>query len=356
MRQPQLDGLRFFLFLCIFLHHQRPEKLEWLAYSLPAFFVLSGFLITHVLVSAGHPTLLGKLRAFYARRTIRIFPAYYAVVAALIAFSQLSYPIYYVLYVMNFKLYWMSAAPTLRFARWFLLDWRHEAIHLWSLCVEEQFYLLYPLLLYLTPARHRTRMLVGVAIAGALVRIWFIRTAPNTFYGALLPVCAEYFAWGCLLGWLQHQGALARLPASRVFWSALAAVVGLVALESVYWPQRYYLFRPTQFQGPVAVGLALLIWSLWVLPADHPAVRFLRWRPWVYLGELSYGLYLVHLPSFGILAALQGAVAWLRPVPTVIGTFVISVTLALALHYAVERPANALKRLFPYEPAPSRES
>ena len=94
MRKFQLDGLRFILFLLVFATHysSNPLSLGYLGYALPVFFVMSGFLITNVLLSAEDSSLITRLRIFYIRRILRICPAYYLVVVLLIAMDSLSYP------------------------------------------------------------------------------------------------------------------------------------------------------------------------------------------------------------------------------------------------------------------------
>lgn len=74
-RRDQLDGLRAWLFVCVFTVHHQLEQVEFLTYSLSTFFVMSGFLITRVLWMCKAETLWGKLRIFYVRRVIRIVPA-----------------------------------------------------------------------------------------------------------------------------------------------------------------------------------------------------------------------------------------------------------------------------------------
>ena len=107
-RRNQLDGLRTLLFVCVFTVHHQPEAFEYLTYALPTFFVMSGFLITRVLWMCKAETLWGKLKIFYARRLIRIVPAYAFVVALLVIFDDLEHPGAYVFYYLNIKLFLVS--------------------------------------------------------------------------------------------------------------------------------------------------------------------------------------------------------------------------------------------------------
>ena len=94
MRKYQLDGIRFLLFLMVFTthYHPMPAKVEYLGYALPVFFVMSGFLITNVLLSSEDPSLTGKLKTFYIRRILRICPSYFLVIVLLIAMGTLTFP------------------------------------------------------------------------------------------------------------------------------------------------------------------------------------------------------------------------------------------------------------------------
>ncbi|RYG06828.1 MAG: acyltransferase, partial [Burkholderiales bacterium] len=201
LRRPHIDGVRFLLFLIVFTVHYAPNPMQlgYFSYALPVFFVMSGFLITNVLLSADHLSLGEKLRVFYLRRILRICPAYFLVLGIMIAMGLVAHPGWYAAYLVNIKLFLISLEPgSAELQAWMAGNWRTENWHLWSLSVEEQFYILYPLALYLTPARHRVAMLVCMVFASIAAHVLFIRLLPHSFYGALLPVCMEYFAWGCL--------------------------------------------------------------------------------------------------------------------------------------------------------------
>ena len=351
MRRHQLDGVRFVLFLMVFATHyaENPVEVGYLGYALPVFFVMSGFLITNVLLASGEPSLWGRLKTFYLRRILRICPAYYLVVLLLITFGAISFPGYYLAYLMNIKLFTLSLVPDSgAFQEWFIQGWKAQSMHLWSLSVEEQFYIVYPLVLYLTPARFRTVMLVSVVIASVAARYWFANHYPGSFYGTLLPVCAEYFAWGCLFSWLEGNNRLQRLSPNWTLGLSSAAVVVLIGTEYYLKHNGFLQFVVSHYQTPIALSMGFFIWSLWSINDSHMVARILSWRPLVYFGEMSYTLYLVHLLALDLFLASGIGLPFEPKTDLLIGGFCTSILMAMAIWHLVEKPAYSLRRFVPY--------
>jgi peptidoglycan/LPS O-acetylase OafA/YrhL len=252
-------------------------------------------------------------------------------------------------YLVNFKLFAMSLGPDLEaFTLWFAANWRSESVHLWSLSVEEQFYIVYPLLLYLTAVRYRTAMLVAVVVISIAARTWFIEEAPYSYYAVLLPVCMEYFAWGCLFAWLEANNRLRRLNANYVLPASASVALVLIYLEFHYKLDGFYQFQTTHFQSPIAVCLGFFMWSVWNLDRSHPMARFLSFRPFVYFGEMSYTMYLVHLFTWDLWEKLGIDLPFSKNVDLMIGTWVLTTIISMSIWHAVEKPANQLKRYVPY--------
>lgn len=351
MRKLQLDGLRFVLFILVFATHYAPNpmKVGYFGYALPVFFVMSGFLITNVLLSADDPSLLTKLKIFYFRRILRICPAYYLVVFLLIALGGLSYPIHYLTYFVNIKLFSLSfSADFQAFQNWFAQSWRGESMHLWSLSVEEQFYILYPLILYLTPVRFRTTMLFSVLIASIASRFWLASEYPTSFYGTLLPVCAEYFVWGCIFSWLESRNKLTILSPGWVLGVSTIAIVLLVGIEFYLGHQGFLQFSTSHYQTPIALSMGFFIWGLWAINGDHIVARALSWKPFVYFGGMSYTLYLVHLVSVDLFKATNIKLPFSQQTNLVVGGFLLSLLMAMAIWHLFEKPVYALRRYLPY--------
>lgn len=359
-RRDQLDGLRCFLYLCVFTVHHELDRVEYLTYSLSTFFVMSGFLITRVLWMCKADTLWGKLKIFYVRRVIRIVPAYAFVVALLLIFDHLENPYAYVFYYLNIKVFLVSLHQELpAFITWWS-NWDRQDLHLWSMSVEEQFYLLFPWVYFLVPARHYGKTFIAAVIFGVATRTWFMHYYPMSFYGFLLSSCVEYFAWGAFFSYLDLSG---RMPAKPSPWWSLylpvAITIGLISIEYGFDFDGYYHQRTSQFLGIIAPFLGLSMWGLWVADGKLAIVRFLNWKPFVYFGQISYPMYLTHLTFIVfchkdlapyILPLVGGSERWQYVVSFVLAFIMNTMAGAFIWHF-IEVPASRLKRRFPLDPA-----
>lgn len=350
MRKRQIDGIRFVLFLMVFATHYASDPLDvgYLGYALPVFFVMSGFLITNVLLSTDHPRLLKRLEVFYVRRILRICPAYYLVVLLLVTMGLVNYPLAYLGYVLNIKLFVASLGPFAEFQQWFMEAWRRQSLHLWSLSVEEQFYIVYPLLLYLTSVRWRTAMLVTVLFMSIAARVWLMARYSRSFYGTLLPVCAEYFVWGCLFSWLESRRRLTWLSPSWALGVGLFFAVLLVAIEFHFGQSGFLQFSVSNYQTPIAAAMGFFIWGLWSVDETHIVARALSFRPFVYFGEMSYTLYLVHLIAWDLFSATGIVLPFSPETNGLIGGFVLSLLMGMAIWHGFEKPIYGLRRYLPY--------
>jgi peptidoglycan/LPS O-acetylase OafA/YrhL len=164
-KRPGLDGLRAIAVLMVFFFHHGLLPFGWI--GVQAFFVLSGFLITGILVRARANTLQRYLINFYGRRLLRIFPLYFTVIGLFTAAVWL-----------GFKAGGLQAglpyAATYTYNIWHASRYfQHSKLitHFWSLCVEEQFYLVWPFIVFFVPPQKLRRMLLGIVIAGPCVRL-----------------------------------------------------------------------------------------------------------------------------------------------------------------------------------------
>jgi len=125
----QLDGLRFFCFLAVFMIHSDVENFWWGSYGVSLFFVISGFLITRILIASQDRPRAQVLKAFYVRRALRIFPAYYLVLGVAAATVGIAYLWTYVLYVMNWGIFFYTwIEPALVDRPWTRADVRHPLL------------------------------------------------------------------------------------------------------------------------------------------------------------------------------------------------------------------------------------
>lgn len=335
---PGLDGIRALAVLLVIANH---FGFEWIngALGVLIFFVLSGFLITWLMLKELDRTGTVSLRQFYRRRVLRIFPAFYCFwlcgVGIYLArghyldWGQALSAFFY------FSNYWMGLVPSdcMLFP------------HTWSLSIEEQFYLLWPALFLL--ARRRPRHLPWY-LGAAIVAVWIHRALlhlvfnvrPEYIYRAF-DTRLDHLAVGCLLAILVRRGSLDRaaraLTASSwlpVLTLALlfAAQLGHKSLTFIYTVG--YAFEPLL----TAVFLLQLVWFSgrggWAL-FEHPVTR--------YLGRISYPLYLWQqltlYTSKRLLAAQPVALQF-------VFALAITVAFASASYLIVEKPFLKLKSRF----------
>ena len=341
--------------------HVVAEITSWGWAGVDLFFVLSGFLITGILLdSKGHP---GYFRNFYARRTLRIFPLYYICVALVVSASFLPLVMarfpqaatnirhvqgWYWTYTTNYLIAWhgFNAAPM-------------RSSHFWSLAVEEQFYLLWPTVVLLANRRTLTRICVALLVICPLLRagLWLAHASPMAAW-VLTPTRIDTLAVGALLAIAaRSDGGLRRwhrLVTAAGVVGTLFITVSFVARSSVN--RDYPEFEIFGYSAIAAICAALVVAAM-TADAGTRTQRVLSSRALGTLGRYSYGLYVVHFPIIGLLHA-RG----LAPdaAPAVLGSHLpaqlafsalgvaASFAVALASWYCLEQPMLRLKAYFPY--------
>ena len=333
VRIPSLDGLRAMSIALVVLGHLAgtsgvpspfPRVEEGLQlFGVRVFFVISGFLITSLLLdeAARHGTI--SLTHFYFRRTMRIFPPFYVYVAAVATASALGF--------IQLRKFDALAAVT------YTTNYHHKRSwylgHAWSLAVEEQFYLLWPFLMkYLGPRRAALAALTTV-VASPLLRFALLLGAPSfrAGLGETFPTVADYIATGCLLscyrGHLDTSPRFLAFLRSKLFWIAPAlALVGAIPTSAK--------FDNLVGHTLTNLGAALLIERAVRFPRA-PFGRVLNARPVAFVGVLSYSLYLWQQP---FLNRHSNALVCAFPL-----NLTLAVGMALLSHYLVERPALRLR-------------
>lgn len=369
-RLPGLDGLRAGAFLLVFLGHAINLPFGWVGVQL--FFVLSGFLITPILVDMRQSLSTGYFRSFYGRRALRIFPACYLYLALMLPLS----------YGLVDGLGWRFPELILFqdqvwYAALYVYDFFHAGssfqetslvTHFWSLGVEEQIYLVWPLLVMWSGKRRLLPVLIGLACAGPALRAatWLAATqleldfvysnVPLAIY--VLPWShVDAFAIGGLAALWPRTGSRALFVGT---WSAIA-VAGFasqaLATGSIgpFRALGYDLSMPYAYQflwgySLLNIGFALLIQRVARASFGN---ALLEWHPVRYLGRISYGLYIVHFPVIFLVQATLFMWGWAPDsiaVPFIALGF--SIALAAASYRFVEAPLLARKdRLFPRERA-----
>ncbi len=307
---PGIQGLRGIAILLVLLNHAAIPGFAGGYVGVDIFFVISGYLIGGLLWREGQRAGRIAIGEFYARRIRRLFPANAVLLlasagAALLLLAPEEWAEVFsamraaLLYVINL---WFSARATDYFAG-------HGAaspfLHLWSLAVEEQFYLVWPWLVVLClkgPAEHFTRRLRWVTLAVAAVSLAACVAAthwsqPLAFFN--MPFRMWEFAAGIALAITPWQGG--RLPRALVGWLSAATLVAVTLLmdERRPFPGLWALL-------PVLCALGLLATA--TQSGGGVLARALAWRPLVTLGNCSYSVYLWHWPLL-----IFSAVLWPQP-------------------------------------------
>lgn len=297
------------------------------------FFVLSGFLITHLLMR--EKAVQGRicLRCFYVRRALRILPLYALVLALTALIHLFIWPI--------------APHGSLAFAAAFLTNFIPKASyapnlgHTWSLAVEEHFYLLWPLaFVHLTKHgwRFANTLLLGVIAAAPLLHHLLISTGfgASHFVERWTVIAGSSIALGCLVA-LVVDGALAVPSRARVLASpALPLTAGVLYAHSLLVGD---ILSPHMSNMARAAGVAVLIAWIYAVPGSR-LVEVLEWPPFRYIGCISYGLYMWQ----GLLLSTgpHRAVAQLWPPEPIIGLVLLIVVAPLSYHL-FEQPILALK-------------
>ncbi|MDA7936350.1 acyltransferase [bacterium] len=350
---PSLDGLRAIAVLMVLWCHiplATPGYPEWLGWAhwlvmpgnlgVELFFALSGFLITRILLDERERGL--PVRWFLLRRVLRIFPIYYLLLAVM-AFQQPSENIgWAVLYFSNFR---DTFGATIE---------RDPLGHIWSLCVEEHFYLLWPLAVaWLSPTASR-RTLTWILIPTAIVLGFSIcLTMPQSFRDTALqrlsPIRFGTLAAGALVAysetWLRAQ------PQRMLRIGMLLTAIGLIIhphlwfiivpvfyLEVQWWPIE---IMPICLRIQSAIfATGILLWCLTPSERLGSPARLLSLAPLRAIGRISYGLYLYHLPIYH----------WLLYPSRTAGQVGLAVMLTLAVatasYWIIERPILRYARRF----------
>lgn len=368
---PGLDGLRAIAFLLVFALHTDYLQIGWVGVSL--FFVLSGFLITGILLDM-KKSLAAKdyFIKFYGRRFLRIFPLYYfyLILMALVTTWLISVPFrpkymqlfldqvwYAVLYVYDF----FFATSSIKYSDF--LD------HFWSLSVEEQFYIFWPLLILIVPNKWLKKLFIVFIVLGPVFRLAFFffhtlgsfRSLASSVSLATYPLPFSHidaFAFGAYIScfsipkaWKQFLFLLGLLPIVGLV-SEYLATGQIGAISALGFPlllrEAYKFIWAYSF---INYFFAVMIYGV---AREGWFTRFLEWSPLRYLGKISYGLYIYHFPIIWFslrISELGIPQEYVKPLSAVISFFVTLLMASLSF-YLMERPITNLKdRFFVLKPS-----
>jgi peptidoglycan/LPS O-acetylase OafA/YrhL len=323
--QPALDGLRGLAVLLVLVFHAAHNWLRGGYVGVDVFFVLSGFLITALLIGEWGQTDTISLPAFYRRRVARLLPALTLVLLGIgvllvfVAKARGSAPyLWGVIGAIAFANNWIIVASGSALG--------HPLQPTWSLAVEEQFYLLWPLALLFLLKRGVSRAAIFALVAAASVSavvasLLWARLSPSVnLYDSTLPHAVELLV-GCALAIVWHEG---RLP-QALRWTP-TALAGLGVLVWLAIRSKIDQNAPWDCWWAALSVVPLLVVGL--ERPDSLVSRALSIRPLRRVGRVSYGIYLYSLPVImavsHLLPNVRGINLWLSPLVRVTAVFIVA--------------------------------
>jgi peptidoglycan/LPS O-acetylase OafA/YrhL len=338
--RPDIDGLRAIAVMSVVLYHFGIGGLSGGFVGVDVFYVISGFLITGIIqkeIEQGRFTFTG----FYERRIRRIFPALFVVLASTLIAG------YFILLPSDLVLLGKSTIATLAFGS-NIFFWRtsgyfdttselNPLLHTWSLAVEEQFYIGLPILLILVYRYARQWLkpiLILCALLSFLACIWVQQLRPEAaFY------LSPFRAWELLIGSLLAVGQFPKIK-QHAFREVISGAGFILLAASIYSISEGSNFPGWVASGPV-LGTALLIYA--GCSGQTKIGSWLSAKPIVFIGLISYSLYLWHWPIVVYAKYIKG----LAPLGdwAYLGVF-LSVLFAIASYYWVETPFRLNKKTF----------
>jgi peptidoglycan/LPS O-acetylase OafA/YrhL len=361
---PQLDSLRFFAVLGVMItHNGQPQQFPWIFGTLPwgslgvrLFFVLSGFLITGILLdcrdladaTSHNPLFL--IRQFYIRRFLRIFPIYYFVLAVVFAVNlspAREIWIWLVTYTSNI---YISL-----YGRWI-----GNLGHFWTLAVEEQFYIFWPWLVLFAPKKWLIPILSFALVLAPLYRFLAVTIFPADFAtgewtkATFTFSCLDSLAAGALVAVISQSTARKQIISK--FFSNLLLPVGAISFILVSILYHYKTYPIAFYVFGDFFSTMVFCWLVSSASRGFNGIVgwLLEFNLLIYFGKITYGIYIYH----------NFVPALLSPILKQFGTeyskrsllhFILSVVVTLLIAslswHLIEQPINNLKRYFKYTPS-----
>jgi peptidoglycan/LPS O-acetylase OafA/YrhL len=354
--RPELDVLRFFAFFCVFVCHGPspnggPHSYAWHdravrvflissqagAFGLCIFFLLSAYLITELLLRECGRTGTISLKSFYVRRILRIWPLYYLGVAIGVAIGFLA-P----------ALYWLDTKHILYlvfFFGWLGAGTLHSPIALlWSISIEEQFYFIWPGLTKFGGRRAvlwASSLIIPAALGTAMWR-------PSGWYNPIVQFL--FFALGALLAiGLRGRSFSLRAPARIALFLAALPAWFVAAVYIGGFHGRMTAWDACLSYSLIAFGCVVIFLSIFGIAENYLP------NPLIYLGKISYGLYVFHLCCFACIESMAQSVLVTHPVLRMtlvyVFSFALSVAVAAISYKVFEQPFLRLKERFTIVPS-----
>jgi peptidoglycan/LPS O-acetylase OafA/YrhL len=346
--RPDIEGLRGLAVALVVAYHATPRRFHGGFIGVDVFFVISGYLITGLLLREIEQTGRLSLAGFYARRARRLLPASALVLlCTILACSLFLSPLqqyrlgdsgtYTALYISNFWFLHQSIdyfAPSIA---------TNPFLHTWSLAVEEQFYLVWPAIVLLGMRGLRSRrgllaVMVFITLASLAVSVWLSeRLAPVAFFSPFARAW-EFAIGGIALLLAPFESRVPRVLRAMGSWLGFAAIlVSAVLLKDQVGWRGWHVLLPVLGTAAILHGRVPKISAAWVLE-----LPFMQWT-----GRVSYVWYLWHWPVLAVVAAMNEEATFSQRIHQIILCVVGSLVLAAITHYLVENPIRFSRYLAP---------
>ena len=355
----QMDTLRTIAVAMVIVSHWAHKlTTPWFSgfVGVQLFFVISGFLITGILLDArsqAETTGFARtsvLKNFYIRRFLRIFPLFYATLAItyLVGFPEVRASLWWHVPYLSNAFFATRGA------------WLGDVSHFWSLAVEEQFYLVWPWLMLFTPRRLLLPLIASVVVFAPTFRQVCYSAGVNGIAVAVMPFSSmDALGLGSMLALLQRNEARGQLGGLRFL--AITAVVGSVVFCGLNIAGAVRNLNAVLYAVLIALVPLAALGLVWLAASGlhGMAGRIMELSPLVYLGRISYGLYIFH----GFVPTGTGKIFhFLRWPVDALGSkqwfalnLVVLIGAASLTWHFFEKPINDLKRFFPYREAAGAE-
>jgi len=339
---PGLNGIRALAVLIVVIAHMGLSHIVPGGFGVTVFFFVSGFLITRLLIAEHDKNGNIGLKQFYIRRLIRLYPALlFMVFGTVLAYGLLGWggPMFGELFSAVFygtNIYQVGAriGGELPFMPW---------THLWSLAVEEHFYLIFPAFLILFNGRW-PQILNRLVIVIAVILLWRIiiytqTSLPEAQYTEMMTdTRIDSLVWGCVLSvWLHVKEDMKRLSWLLGYWPVAIAFAAILASFLI----RDEAFRYTVRYTVQGLALFTLFLNLFFSKKFRGVISILEWKPLAWVGVMSYGLYLWHVPIIDMCIRILGesVQAYLLGLPA-------SILMASLSYYVIEKRFLGFRKAF----------
>ena len=352
----QLDGFRAIAVLAVMVaHYIKPlsgnlifTRLPW-GNGVTLFFVISGFLITRILLdikeSANSPdgNRFYSIRSFYIRRALRIFPIYYLTLIVLYAANYdkaIEYFPWLITYTVNIK---MSLANS----------YIGNVTHFWSLAVEEQFYMGWAFLIIFFPKRQVLNLIIATIFLSIVYKFYlYYYTGMWMGINALTMSNMDQLGLGALLAYLYNYKKAVVIKIAKLNW--LLILLTLVFIFIYVFP-AFELFKPIQkvYKGTFVGLLSFFLLAKASLGTYKGLfAALIESKLFVYIGRISYGVYIYHNLMNALFFGFLNRYLQLNDAPAFVYVLIytaLTFTIASLSWFIIEKPINSFKTRFPYK-------